>query len=79
MRLKSDSLIKYFIGCWLFIVAVCASSQPLTVGVIGRASSDGSDITSYYEDVLRLALEKTRAAMVTLLSGSALLRRVLIA
>ena len=62
MRLKSDSLIKYFIGCWLFIVAVCVSSQPLTVGVIGRSSSDGSDITSYYEDVLRLALEKTRTS-----------------
>ncbi len=62
MWLKSDSLIKSIIGCGLLVIAVCVSAQPLTVGVIGRSSTDGADITSYYEDVLRLALEKTRAS-----------------
>lgn len=61
MRLKSESLIKCIIGYALLLIAVCVNSQPLTVGVIGRSSNDGTDIAGYYEDVLRLALEKTRA------------------
>lgn len=62
MWLKSDSLIKYILGCWLLFIALGVNAQPLTVGVIGRSSNDGTDITAYYEDVLRLALEKTRAS-----------------
>lgn len=62
MILKIHSLVRYILGYWLLTAAVCISAQPLNVGVIGRSGSDSTDITSYYEDVIRLALEKTRAS-----------------
>lgn len=54
---------------WIYIASIIfllaslgAMANTLTVGVIGRSNTEGLDITAYYEDVIRLALEKTRAS-----------------
>lgn len=62
MWLTTTLLSRYFFCGLLLLASLHASAQPLVIGVIGRSSNDGADITEYYEDVIRLALEKTRAS-----------------
>lgn len=62
MVIKINSLVRCFLFCWTFCSALFANAQPLVVGVMGRSSNDGADITRYYEDVIKLALEKTRSS-----------------
>lgn len=62
MFIKINFLVRCILFCWTLFATLFASAQPLVVGVMGRSSNDGADITSYYEDVIKLALEKTRSS-----------------
>lgn len=46
----------------LLLASLGAMANTLTVGVIGRFNAEGLDMSAYYEDVIRLALEKTRTS-----------------
>lgn len=46
----------------LLLASLGAMANTLTFGVIGRSNAEGLDIAAYYEDVIRLALEKTRTS-----------------
>lgn len=61
MLIKIKSLVQFVLVA-LLLPSLGATANTLTVGVIGRANTEGMDITVYYEDVIRLALEKTRAS-----------------
>lgn len=62
MGKKINTLVRCFLFSWALLSAFYASAQPLVVGVMGRSDTDGVDITRYYEDVIKLALEKTRSS-----------------
>lgn len=62
MGKKNNTLVRCFLFSWALLSAFYASAQPLVVGVMGRSDADGVDITRYYEDVIKLALEKTRSS-----------------
>lgn len=62
MGRKINTLVRCFLFSWALLSAFYASAQPLIVGVMGRSDNDGVDITRYYEDVIKLALEKTRSS-----------------
>jgi hypothetical protein len=60
--MKNNPFLRCAIICWFVLASIPLYATSLTVGVIGRSGNDGTDITRYYEDVIRLALEKTRAS-----------------
>lgn len=59
--MKNNSFLGCAIMCWIVLACAPLYAQSLTLGVIGRSGNEGTDVTRYYEDVIRLALEKTRA------------------
>lgn len=60
--MKNNPFLRCVVICWFVLASIPLYATSLTVGVIGRSGNDGTDITRYYEDVIRLALEKTRAS-----------------